>query len=243
MLDKTTRQAVVRIASEAQELFGADLVSIVLYGSAAGKDFVAGKSDLNIAIVLDKVRFEHLRGLNTRLPGWHELGAAMPLLLDRKSLEQGRDVFPMEFQDIKEMHELLAGEDVFANLDIDWRNLRYQAEHEVRGKLLRLRALYAELGNDSERLQRLLVDSVKTFLIVMRSLVRLHQRQSSASYFDVLDQFETRMAAKFPEIRNLLEVKIGRRVWPQDTEVMVRGYLSEVERLTDLLDGVQPEGA
>lgn len=236
MLDPHARQAVERITREAQELFGIDLVCLALYGSAAGEDFVPGKSDLNLAIVLKEVRFEHLRALQARLGGWHDLGAATPLLLDHDSLSRGRDVFPMEFQDIKEMHTLLAGEDVFAGLQIDWRHLRYQAEHEVRGKLLRLRALYAEVGADGERLQRLLVDSVKTFLIVMRGLIRLRERASVTAYGDVLSQFEARTSAAFPTMHFLLQVKLGRQKWPADAEALMRSYLSEVQRLTDLVD-------
>jgi len=241
MLDERAKEAVSRIAREAQQLFGADLVSLVLFGSAAGRDYVPGQSDLNLAIVLDKVRFEHLRQLNTRLAGWHEIGAAMPLLLDHESLNRGRDVFPMEFQDIQDMHQLLAGRDVFAALHIDWRHLRYQAEYEVRGKLLRLRALYAEVGADRQRLQRLLIDSVKTFLIVMRSLTRLRDQRAASSYVELLQEFETRTTVAFPTMRELVQIKLGRGAWPVDTEAMMRDYLAEVERLTNLVDTIQPE--
>ncbi len=241
MLDQRAQQALTRISREVQELFDGDLVCLALYGSAAGEDFVAGKSDLNLAVVLKEVRFEHLRALHTHLRDWRELGAGTPLLLDRDSLSRGRDVFPMEFQDIKEMHKLLAGEDVFAGLQIDWRNLRYQAEHEVRGKLLRLRALYAEVGPDRERLQRLLVDSVKTFIIVMRGLIRLREPAAATAYGEVLSQFEVHTSATFPTMRFVLQVKLDRQTWPADTEAMMRSYLSEVQRLTDLVDVIQPD--
>ncbi|HIJ58771.1 MAG TPA: hypothetical protein HPP41_03810, partial [Deltaproteobacteria bacterium] len=41
-------------------LFGDDLVSIILYGSATGQDFQPGKSDINFMIVLSEDGIEHL---------------------------------------------------------------------------------------------------------------------------------------------------------------------------------------
>lgn len=243
MLDEPSKQAVAKITHEAKELFGDELVCLVLYGSAAGSDFVPGQSDLNLAMVFDKLRFEHLQQLRTRLPGWHQLGAAMPLLLDRDSLQHGRDVFPIELQDIKEMHELLSGEDLFFALPIDRRNLRYQIELELRGKLLRLRALYAEVGGEPVRLQRLLVDSVKSFLIVMRGLIRLRGPQAARSYPEVLAQFESLWACQLPATKRVLRIRLGQQGWPAEpapVEEILRGYLLDVEHLTAIVDAMQP---
>ncbi len=243
MLDKPSKQAVATITREAKDLFGTELVCLVLYGSAAGSDFVPGQSDLNLAMVFGKLRFEHLLQLRTRLPGWHELGAAMPLLLDRESLQRGRDVFPLELQDIKETHSLLAGEDLFSSLQIDWRHLRYQVEHELRGKLLRLRALFAEVGDDPIRLQRLLVDSVKSFLIVMRGLIRLRVPQAARSYPEVLAQFEFLWTCQLPTTKRVLQIKLGQEAWPSDAasiETILRGYLADVEHLTAIVDAMGP---
>jgi len=241
MLDVRTEQALARVAEQLRSLFGPDLVCLALYGSAAGEDFVPGRSDVNLAIVLNQVTFAHLKSLHPHLPKWHKLGIATPLLLDRRTLERGRDVFPMEFHDIKAQHRVLYGEEVFATLPIDGRHLRYQAEHEVRGKLLRLRALYAEVGADRQRLQRLLLDSVKTFVIVMRNFIRLRAGQSHTRYLDVLDQFETHFGETFPTMRYLLRVRLALDVWANGIEDTVRGYLEEAERLVDLVDRLLPE--
>src|SRR5574340_854685 len=128
MLDPQTEKAVAQLTEHVRLVFGTDLVSLTLYGSAAGEDFVPGKSDLNLAIVLEHITFPYLKALHAHLPKWHKLGAAVPLLLDRRFVEQGRDVFPMEFHDIKEQHRVLYGEEIFARLEIDSRHLRYQAE-------------------------------------------------------------------------------------------------------------------
>jgi hypothetical protein len=243
MLDPQSERAIAQVAEQARLVFGQDLVSLTLYGSAAGEDFVPGKSDLNLAIVLERVTFPHLKTLHAHLPKWHKLGVAVPLLVDRRFLAQGRDVFPMEFHDIKEQHRVLYGEEIFARLEIDSRHLRYQAEHEARGKLLRLRALYAEVGADRKRLESLMLSSAKTFVIIMRNFIRLRRGESHTRYVAVLDEFEKHCNQRFPVMRDLLNVKLGRQPWPDRIEEAFRVYLEEVEALIELLDHGLPASA
>lgn len=241
MLDARTEKAIAHIAEQVRLVFGTDLVALALYGSAAGGDFVPGKSDLNLAVVLEKLTFAHLKALHQHLPRWHKLGAAMPLLLDRQFLERGRDAFPMEFHDIKAQHRVLYGEELFATLQIDSRHLSYQAEHEARGKLLRLRTLYAEVGADRKRLEALMLDSVKTFAIIMRNFIRLRTGDGSTRYQEVLGQFEEHFAVHFPTMRHLLRVKLGIERWTGAIEDTFASYLKEVEGLIDLVDRALPD--
>jgi len=241
MLDARSEKAIAQVVQQARRVFASHLVSLVLYGSAAGDDFVPGQSDLNIAIVLERLTFVHLKALHQHLPQWHKLGLATPLLLDRRWIDRGRDVFPMEFHDIKAQHRVLYGEEVFATLVIDRRHLRYQSEHEARGKLLRLRTLYAEVGADRKRLERLMLDSVKTFVIIMRNFIRVRGSDGAARYLAVLEQFESHFAVAFPTMRHLVAVRLGTEPWGDGIEETFASYLDEVERLIGLIDRAMPD--
>jgi hypothetical protein len=243
MLDAKTEKAIAQIALQVRQLFGADLVSLALYGSAVGDDFVSGRSDLNFAIVVQQLTFPQLRALHRHVRTWRKLGAATPLLLDRRFLERARDVFPAEFLDIKAQHRVLYGEEVFATLNIDARHLRYQSEHEVRSKLLRLRALYVEVGADRKRLEALMLDSVKTFLIIMRNVLRLRGSAGHPRYLAVLDQFERHVGVSFPIMRQLLRLKLGMERNVDALDTAFARYLEEVEQLVDLIDRNLPEAA
>jgi predicted nucleotidyltransferase len=240
MLDAKSERAIAQIAEQARLAFGADLVSVVLYGSAAGADFVPGRSDLNFAIVLERVAVVHLKALHRLLPGWHALGAALPLLLDRRTLGRACDVFPIEFFDIQSQHRVLYGEEVFAALSIEARHLRYQAEHEARSKLLRLQALYAEVGAERQQLEALMLDSVKTFLLIMRNLLRLHGAGDTPRGSAVIDRCEREFQRQFPMMRQLVRLRCGMDQWPRDIERSFASYLEEVEGLVDLIDAITP---
>jgi len=241
MLDTQTEKTIAQVVQQVREVFATDLVCLALYGSAVGEDFVPSRSDLNFAIVLERIAFTHLKALHAHLPKWHKLRVATPLLLDRAFLARARDVFPMEFHDIKAQHRVLYGEEVFATLVIATRHLRYQAEHEARGKLLRLRALYADVGAERPRLEALMLDSVKTFLIIMRNFIRLRAGEPHTRYPQVLEQFEEHFHAAFPAMRQLIRIKLGTEAWPKDIDATFSAYLTEVERLVDLVDQALPD--
>ncbi len=241
MLDVGTEAIIAKVTEQIRHSFGAELVAIVLYGSAAGDDFVAGRSNVNLVIVVERLTFNHLKPLHQLLPKWHKLGVATPLLLDRDALRRARDVFPMEFCDIKAQHRVLFGEEVFARLEIDRRYLRYQSEYEARSKLMRLRALYAEVGADAARLESLMLDSVKTFAIIMRSFIRVRSGGGQHGYLEVLAEFEAHFDARFPVIGQLLRIKLAGGTWDKDREATFQAYLEEVERLVDLVDRLLPD--
>jgi hypothetical protein len=214
-----------------------DLVAVVLYGSGVGANFVPDLSDINVAIVVHEMRFDLLQKLQPHMTAWRKQGFALPLLMDREFLQRARDVFPMEFHDIQEQHQLLWGENVFQHLAIDPRHLRFQAEHEARSKLLRLRALYLECAEDVPRFRALMVDSSKTFLVIMRHLIRLHGQVGALSYEGVLTHFERHFRVTFPRIRQLVAIRAGQQPWSSQPLVnFFRDYIAEVQQVVAVID-------
>ena len=112
------------------------------------------------------------------LPPWRRRGFALPLVIDEEFLERARDTFPMEIDDLRRAHRPLAGTDVLAALTVDRTHLRRQCEHEARAKLLRLRALYLDAAARPEDLDRLLTESLKSFLVILRHVLHLRGEQA-----------------------------------------------------------------
>jgi hypothetical protein len=104
-----------------------------------------------------------------------------------------------------------------------------------------LRTLYADVGAERKRLEALMLDSAKTFVIIMRNFVRLRLGESHTRYLQVLDEFEQHFGRTFPTIRHLLQVKLGTQPWANGVEETFRTYLDEVERLIDLIEHTLPE--
>lgn len=238
MANASLEATLTQFAYELHELLSDRLVAIVLYGSAAGENFVPGSSDLNTAIVVQRMEFAVLKELHPHMISWHKRGFAVPLIVDRNFLQHSRDVFPMEYLDIQEQHRTLWGEDIFGSLTIEGEHLRFLAEHEVRSRLLRLQALYLERAGEPLRLRQILLDSLKTFLTLMRHLLRLQGKGGVQNYAEVLSLFEQHFQLSFPEMHRLIAIRQGKD-WPHEPATeFFREYLEDVQRFVTLIDGL-----
>ncbi len=74
---------------------------------------------------------------------------------------------------MRDAHRVLAGRDPFDRVATRRGALRTELEHEVRGKVLRLRTEYAAAAADGKSLGRLLVHSAGTFFVLFRAFLRL----------------------------------------------------------------------
>jgi hypothetical protein len=235
------QRAIERVSSDVDRAFGNRLVCLALYGSAANESFIPERSDLNFAIVLEAVTIEDLQALQPLLPAWHRLGVGTPLVVDLDFLEHARDVFPIELEEIRSSHRLLAGRDVFSPLDIAAVDLRRQLEQEARAKLLRLRVQYAETGGKHRQVEALMRDSLTSFLVLIRAVLRLHDQSVPAAQAAVLDHLEALTGESFAAIRDIVGVKAGEPVAAADS--LFRRYLGDVERLVRAIDQLTPKSA
>jgi hypothetical protein len=237
-LDARAEADLAAFVRDVQAALGDGLVGMALYGSAAGDDWVAGVSDVNTAIVVPRVTLAALEALAAVVPRWRARGFALPLVVDREYLARARDVFPMELDDVARQHRVLAGEDVFAAPPATREALRHECEHEARAKLLRLRALFVEHAGAADAVARLMLDSEKSFLILLRHLLRLRGTPPGPRYADAVDAGE-RLLGPLPAMRRLLAHRSGAAPLAPDA---LRGdfgaYLGEVERIVAAVDAL-----
>ncbi|MBL0169166.1 MAG: hypothetical protein IPP90_00345 [Gemmatimonadaceae bacterium] len=165
------------LVTQLTQVHGPSLVGVVLYGSAAGDEQVAGRSDLNVLVIVESLDMAALRALGQTARAWQEAGNPPPLLLTRREWVGSSDVFPMEYADILERHRVLAGTLPLDGLTVATADLRLQVEQEALGKLLRLRRAAMMAGTDVTRQRELLQASLSAMLVIFRSVLRLHGEQ------------------------------------------------------------------
>ncbi len=156
------------LVEKLQKALGSDLVSVVLYGSAAAGDHNEKYSDYNVLCVLTEVAPAQLAATETVFRWWRQQGNPAPLLLTEHEVRTSTDCFAIEFHDIKDHHRILFGADVVSSLVVDRCFYRAQVEHDLRAKLLRLRTKASGILSDKDVLLRLLADSISTFSVLFR---------------------------------------------------------------------------
>ena len=153
--------------------WGDNLVSLLLYGSAATGEFAEGRSDYNTVAVLKDDRPAALAPARDLVRRWTRQGHPAPALFTTAKLTVSSDVFPMEYLDIRDHRKLLYGVDVFASLGIEPGNLRHQLENELWGGLQRLRRAWLAGDGRPATMERLRAESRPKFLLLFRHVLRL----------------------------------------------------------------------
>jgi len=221
---------------DVEQALGSALVGISVYGSAATDEWARARSDVNTMIVVTGVTGAVLDTLVEWLVPWRKRGFALPLVVDEEFLERARDVFPMELDDARRAHRTLVGPDVLASVRVDRAQVRRQCEHEARAKLLRLRALYLDAAVAPALLERLLLESVKTFLVILRHVLHLRGDDAPFEYADVLAAGE-KVLGPLPAFRRVLDHRQRRiRLPSRELRTEFSRYLADAERVVAAVD-------
>ncbi|MDD5504086.1 MAG: hypothetical protein PHV77_02085 [Candidatus Omnitrophica bacterium] len=155
------------------QLHSGKIVSIFIYGSCAGKEFKKGSSDINSAVIFSHIsRVELKKSLGILNDGIRR-GINAPLFLTPDYIMSSLDTFPIEFMEMKEHNILIYGEDIISGINIDPKNLRFICEEQIKGKLVRLRQGYLEIGQRRKGIEALIKDSFAGLLPVFKALLRV----------------------------------------------------------------------
>lgn len=145
----------------------------VLYGSAARGDFVPGRSDINLLLIVRDLTPDTLRSLAAPFTAWRAGEFPPPLVITRAEWERASDAFPIELADMRACYKVLRGPDLVSGIQVDTGDLRLALEREFRGKLLRLRQGYVASVADPAGLGALAGRSAGTLLVLFRALLTL----------------------------------------------------------------------
>jgi hypothetical protein len=152
---------------------GPNLVSVIVYGSAIFAPGKSPKSDYHILIVTRRLSAIDLRQVRPVAQWWTAEGYSLPVFFTAQEFDNSLDVYPIEFQHMKRAYRVLYGPDLLAGKEISNANLRWQTEHELRGKLVRLRSLYLPASLSTGDLMKLMTQSVVTFVHFIRPVLHM----------------------------------------------------------------------
>jgi hypothetical protein len=226
-------KAVEKLTGELEAALGADLVSLLLYGSSARGSAVPNRSDVNLLLIVRDASAEVLHRAAPALNAWARSGHRLPLIHTLAEWQDCSDVFPMEIEDIRDAHHVLAGRDPLEGLATSRTDLRRELEREVRGKLLYLRAGYTAAAGDGVALGELLSQALGTLLVFFRAALRLAGRSvpgDSATLIRHTAQIAGFEAASFDWALAARQGEQPRRLSAFDADAA--RYLAAVERFT-----------
>ncbi|HET7632702.1 MAG TPA: nucleotidyltransferase domain-containing protein [Gemmatimonadaceae bacterium] len=225
------------MVAQLRAVFGAELRTVVLYGSAAAGEHIPRHSDLNVLVVTGALDTAHLRALSATMRAWADAGNPPPMMFTDREWRQSVDVFPMEYADMIDRHRLLHGDSPFEGLQVARANLRLQLEHEARGKLLALRQGLMAAAGDRKAELRLLGSTLSTLMVLLRAVERL-RGVAPAQDNVLLSRSVAAAAGADPAAleRVVRHVRGESPIAANDAPAVLDGYLASLEAVVRYLD-------
>ncbi len=235
MADKI--QQAEKVAAQIADDLGENLRSMVLFGTAIRGGYAPAHREVNIMVMVEDASTRAIGPIEKSLAAWVKKGNAAPLIFERGEWEGSTDVFPIEIEDMREAHKLVAGTDPFEGTVTNRNDLRRELERELRGKLLQLRAQYAAFAPNGGALTRLLTDSASTFFVLMRALVRLEGETPEAKPARLVEQAASIANLDVGAFGWVVDKITGEKVKAlrSDDPIAAR-YVDEIQKLTNYVD-------
>jgi predicted nucleotidyltransferase len=236
-IPKDPKEIFEEFINDYKAIYGDDLISIILYGSAAGKDYIPGRSDINFMIVLTEEGIMDPERSFALVKKWGKRNVATPLFLTVGYVETSMDVYPIEYLNLQRGHSLIYGRDILNGLSFKKEFIRLQAEREIKGKLLLLRRSYLESAGKKAAVMHIISHSFRAFLSVFNALIVLKDMEIPEDQRSIIQNVCDAFGLDKNIFMKLLEIRKG-KIKPDEMEIngIFKDYLNEIQKLSKIVD-------
>jgi hypothetical protein len=242
-LPDDTQKLLHAYVKDVKALFGEQLEGVLLYGSAVRGEFLLGRSNLNVLLLVSSYDQALLKGYSAIHRRWSKEQILAPLFLTEEELRSSAAVFPLEYLEIQEQHRVLGGRDPFVGFRVDTARLSAEVRQGLMGSLIRLRQRYVEGSATDEAALILMPLSITSLIPLLRGIQRIQGRpvvyQSDAVIKDVGEY----LGLDLQGMQDALLLKRG-QISPGRKEIprFFERYLQAVTALTSKVAGLVREG-
>lgn len=196
----------------------------------------------NLLFVVNKLDFNVLEQIKELVVKHNKKIKIVPFFFTKEELIDGSDVFPLEFLDIKQPHELLFGEDIINQIEFNKKDVRKQLEFELRSKLIHLRENYIWIKKTKD-LKQLLQSAVPSLMPLFYGLLFLKDVKKAPTKLDnlfelVADNYKIDVDV-LRKVRNLRESNI--KVKDEDLKKYVEELMIFLSQLGEIVDEMKME--
>jgi hypothetical protein len=175
-LPNDTQKLLQTYVKEVKGAFEDQLEGMLLYGSAVRGEFLPGRSNLNILLLISSSDSAVLKQYSALHRRWSKEQIMAPLFLTEEELRLSATIFPLECLEIQEQHRVLDGRDPFIGFHVKTDRLKEAVVQGLTSHVLRLRQRYVEGGGGDEATAMLLPLSITSTIPLLRGVQRLFGR-------------------------------------------------------------------
>jgi predicted nucleotidyltransferase len=179
-LPAPVKQVLDDFLQAAKESFGKELLSVVLYGSAA-EGRLRATSDVNLVLVLSI--FEQGKADPLRAPLRLAQAAVQlrPMFLLKEEIPAAARSFASKFTDILRRRVILHGDDPFASISIPREIQILELKQQLLNQILRLRASYVSRSLREEQLNSVIAHAIGPLRSSAAALLELQGKPAASN--------------------------------------------------------------
>ncbi|MCE5186113.1 MAG: hypothetical protein LLF76_08330 [Planctomycetaceae bacterium] len=230
-INKTVEQLVRTL----KERLGPALQSLTLIGSAVTDDFVAGKSDINSVLVVDKVNNGILSSLSQIGPSMGRKRLRAPLLMTPAYIERSCDVFAVEWLDFQAFHHTICGQDPFVSLTFSKEDVRLQCERQFKSLQIQLQQGYINSAEKKHAIAALLTNVAKELAPYLRAMLWLRDSNRPACLINTFDQVKTLFSVDMDAFKTAYSFRYRRL---HESAEQIRGLFVQASDVIESLSGI-----
>ena len=178
-LPQDVSQGLDSFAASAKEALGEDLVSLVLFGSAA-EGRMRATSDVNLMIVLARFEPARVDRLREPLRLAHAAIRLETLIVLESELAAAAEAFAVKFADIRARHRVLAGRDVTASIAPTPAAMAARLRQILLNFILRTRERYVLVSLRDEKLAAVVADAAGPLRAAAEIMLELEGRPAAS---------------------------------------------------------------
>ncbi len=214
--------------------------SIHIVGSSLTQDFNEKTSVINSVVVLKAMDLKFVEFVAPLGKKYRKKGLAAPLIMTPEYIAGSLDVFPIEFLDLKLLHETVFGEDILKDIEIKTSDLRYQCEREIKSKLIGIRQGYVSSMGDKHILTERFVSSISGYMPLFRGIIHLMGREQPVGKYDVISALSAATGVNTDIFKKILDIKKGKmKAGKEELVTVFEEYYSASEKIGKIIDELQ----
>lgn len=233
------KKTLSKFLEKIKSIYNQDLVSLIIYGSAASSEFADKNSNLNILVVLTNTDLDNLLLAQNTLTNL-KFARIHALFMTEEYIKNSLDVFPIEFLDMKENNIVLFGKDIFKDISVETKNLRFQCEQELKSKLINLKQQYLRINPKSkDDLANLLFKNFTSIIHILRNILRLKGKTPPYLKESIIAEVALELKVEVITFMKILEAKKNPDILKkEDIRSLLIDFTKEIEKIIKVVDGI-----
>ncbi|MEI6126134.1 MAG: hypothetical protein WCQ99_06215 [Pseudomonadota bacterium] len=229
-----------RLAGDYKNIFGADLLSIILYGNDIQEEGMSNIAGSKCMVILSEAGIKSLAKAIPLAQKWKEYNVGPPLFLTKADILSSLDSFPIEFLNLKAAYVIVYGEDVIKNIVFDNRLVRIQCERDVKERLIKLRQDFFKAEGDVHKIKALIFLSLPGILKIFAVVIFMKKNRILADKEKLLNCMGQELGLNQALFAELIAISEGRVTLTSEKVMpLMECYMEEVKHLSLCVDQLE----